>query len=72
MRFLRRKKFVVHKQMQLGLLLHSFLYVIVVVSIIGMTLFLPLAMELNNTEEYSEQTLQVADRILAKVREDLV
>ena len=63
MRFLRRRKFIVNRELQISLLRNSFLYVLLFVAVIGVVLFVPLLAELTESEIVSERTLQVGNQI---------
>ena len=63
MRFFRRRKFVVNRDLQIALLRNSFLYVVLFVAVIGVVFFVPLLAELTETESASERTLQVGNQI---------
>ena len=63
MRFLRRRKFIVNRELQISLLRNSFLYVLLFVAVIGVVFFVPLLAELTESEIASERTLQVGNQI---------
>jgi methyl-accepting chemotaxis protein len=63
MRFLRRRKFIVNRELQISLLRNSFLYVLLFVAVIGVVFFVPLLAELTESESASERTLQVGNQI---------
>ena len=60
----RRRKFVLHRKLQLMLLIMSFLYVILFCIIVGMCLFIPLMMELDKSYRGSDEDFVAAERIL--------
>jgi len=64
MKFFRRRKFVVNKNLQLSLLIISFFYVILFLVVIGSILFIPLMIELDKADFYSDQAFQAASKIL--------
>jgi methyl-accepting chemotaxis protein len=63
MRFFRRRKFIVNRELQISLLRNSFLYVLLFVAAIGVVFFVPLLAELTESESASERTLQVGNQI---------
>lgn len=63
MRFFRRRKFIVNRELQISLLRNSFLYVLLFVAVIGVVFFVPLLAELTESESASERTLQVGNQI---------
>lgn len=63
MRFLRRRKFIVNRELQISLLRNSFLYVLLFVAVIGVVFFVPLLAELTESESAADRTLQVGNRI---------
>ena len=63
-RMFRRRKFVLHRKLQLMLLIMSFLYVILFCIIVGMCLFIPLMMELDKSYRGSDEDFVAAERIL--------
>ena len=63
MRFFRRRKFIVNRDLQISLLRNSFLYVLLFVAVIGVVFFVPLMAELTETERASERTVQVGNQI---------
>jgi len=63
MRFFRRRKFIVNRELQISLLRNSFLYVLLFVAVIGVVFFVPLLAELTESESASERTVQVGNQI---------
>jgi len=63
-RFFKRRKFLVHKKFQLTFIIVSFSYVILFCAVMGTCLFIPLMMELDESEIGSAQALEAAKRIL--------
>ena len=63
MRFFRRRKFIVNRELQISLLRNSFLYVLLFVAVIGVVFFVPVLAELTESESASERTLQVGNQI---------
>lgn len=63
MRFFRRRKFIVNRDLQITLLGNSFLYVLLFVAVIGVVFFVPLLAGLTETESASERTVQVGNQI---------
>ena len=63
MRLLRRRKYIVNRDLQISLLRNSFLYVLLFVAVMGVVFFVPLLAELTETESASERTLQVGNQI---------
>jgi len=64
MRFLRRRRFLINRPLQLRLLSNSLLQVLLFVVVTSVSLFLPAMIELQNAEDYSEKTVQAANQIL--------
>jgi len=64
MQFLRRRRFLINRPLQLRLLSNSLLQVLLFVVITAVSLFLPSMIELRNLEDYSEKTVQAANQIL--------
>jgi len=63
MRFLRRRKYIVNRDLQVSLLRNSFLYVLLFVAVIGVVFFVPLLAELTETGSAGERTVQVGNQI---------
>jgi len=63
MRFLRRRKFIVDRDLQIALLRNSFLYVLLFVAVIAVVFFVPLMAELTDAESQSARTVQVHNQI---------
>ena len=63
MRFFRRRKFVVNRDLQIALLRNSFLYVLLFVAVIGVVFIIPLVEGLVDTESGSARTVQVGNQI---------
>jgi len=63
MRFLRRRKYIVNRDLQVSLMRNSFLYVLLFVAVIGVVFFVPLLEELKETESAVERTVQVGNQI---------
>lgn len=63
MRFFRRRKFIVNRELQISLLRNSFLYVVLFVAVIGVVFFVPLLAELTGAESASAGTVQVGNQI---------
>jgi methyl-accepting chemotaxis protein len=63
MRFFRRRKFIVNRDLQMALLRNSFLYAFLFVLVIGEVFFVPLMAELTDAESPSETSVQVANQI---------
>ena len=63
MRFFRRRKFVVNRDLQFALIRNSFFYVLLFVAVIGVAFFVPLLAELAETQNPSERTVQMASQI---------
>jgi methyl-accepting chemotaxis protein len=63
MRFFRRRKFIVNRELQISLLRNSFLYVLLFVAVIGVVFFVPLLTELTQSESTSERTVQMGNQI---------
>ena len=63
MRFFRRRQFIVNRDVQIGLLCNSFLYVLLFVVVIGVVFFVPLMGELIDGENSSATTVQVSDQM---------
>ena len=63
MRFFRRRKFIVNRELQMSLLRNSFLYVVLFVAVIGEVFFVPLLAELTEAESASAGTVQVGNQI---------
>jgi hypothetical protein len=63
-RILRRRKFVVNRKLQLKLVIISFSYVILFCAVMGTYLFIPLMMELDQSEIGSARALLATNRIL--------
>ena len=63
MRFFRRRKFVVNRDLQMTLLRNSFLYVLLFVAVIGVVFVIPLVEGLADTEGASTGTSQVGNQI---------
>jgi methyl-accepting chemotaxis protein len=64
MRFLRRRKFIVNRDLQVALLRNSFLYVLLFVAVIGVVFFFPLMAELTGTGSLSQRTVQAGKQML--------
>lgn len=64
MKMFRRRKFVINKSLQYNLLFTSLLYAILFLVVVGASLFVPLIVELEKAEDFSEKTLQAANLIL--------
>jgi len=63
MRFFRRRRFIVNRELQMSLLRNSFLYVVLFVAVIGVVFFVPLMTELTQSESTSAGTVQVGNQI---------
>jgi methyl-accepting chemotaxis protein len=63
MRFFRRRRFIVNRDLQIALLRNSFLYVLLFVAVIGVVFFVPLLAELAETKSTSERAVQVGNQI---------
>jgi len=63
-RILKRRKFLVHRRLQLRLMIISFSYLILFWAVMGMYLFIPLMVGLDKSEIGSGKALVVANRIL--------
>ena len=63
MRFFRRRKFIVNRDLQIALLRNSFLYVLLFLAVIGVVFFVPLMAELTGTGSLSERTVQAGKQI---------
>ena len=63
MRFFRRRKFIVNRDVQIALLRNSFLYVLLFVAVIGVVFFVPLMADLIDTESPSARTVQVQNQM---------
>lgn len=61
---LRRKRYLIDKKLQLGLLVYNVVYFLIIVSVIGVGLFLPLVIELSDGNLDIMQQGVVADKIL--------
>ena len=64
MKFLRRRKFIINKDLQYSLLIISFFYLLLFFVVVGSILFVPLMIELDSADYYSEQAFQTASKIL--------
>ena len=64
MRFFRRRKFVINKDLQYSLLIIPLFYLLLFSVVIGSILFVPLMIELDKAEVYSKQAFQAASKIL--------
>ncbi len=63
MRFLRRRQFIVNRDIQIRLLCNSFLYVLLFVAVIGVVFFVPLMAELADAESPSARTIQLGNQM---------
>ena len=63
MRFFRRRKYIVKRDIQIALLRNACLYVLLFLAVIGTVFFVPLTVGLQKTEGASETTVQVVDQI---------
>ncbi len=63
-RILKRRSFVVHRKLQITLVVMSFSYVILFCVVMGVYLFIPLMMELDNSDIGSAAALLATNRIL--------
>jgi len=63
MRFFRRRRFIVNRDVQIALLRNSFLYLLLFVAVIGIVFFVPLMAELTGTENPSERTVPLGDQM---------
>jgi methyl-accepting chemotaxis protein len=61
---LRRKRYLIDKKLQLRLLVYNIIYFLIIVSVIGVGLFLPLVIELSDGNLDIMQQGVVADKIL--------
>jgi methyl-accepting chemotaxis protein len=61
---LRRRKFVINKSLQYHLLFISLLYAVLFLVVVGVSLFIPLMVELERAEDASEKALQASNLIL--------
>jgi len=64
MRFLRRRRYLINRPLQVRLLWNSLFQVFLFVVVTAVSLFLPSMIELRNLEDYSEKTVQAANQIL--------
>lgn len=62
MRFFRRRKFIVNREIQIALLRNSCLYILLFLGVIEAVFFVPLTVGLQETEGASETTVQVVIR----------
>jgi hypothetical protein len=62
--FLRRRRFVVNRQLQFGILLTSIAYVVFLVVVVSFALFTPLVLQLRHPDDYSVATSDAALQIL--------
>jgi len=63
MRFFRRRQFIVNRDIQIGLLFNSFLYVLLFVAVIGVAFFVPLMAQLTDAESPSARTVQAGNHM---------
>ena len=63
MKFLKRRKFIVNRDLQIVLLRNSFLYVLLFVAVVGVVFVVPLMTELTETVSASERPVQVSNHI---------
>jgi hypothetical protein len=63
MRFFRRRKFIVNRDLQIALLRNSFLYVLLFVVVIGVIFFVPLMAELIEMQSVSARGVQLGNEI---------
>ena len=63
-RLLKRRRFVVHRKLQITLAIMSFSYVILFCVVMGAYLFIPLMMELDNSDPGSARAILATNRIL--------
>ncbi len=63
MRFFRRRKFFVNRDLQMALLRNSFLYVLLFVAVIGVVFIIPLVEGLTDTEGAFQRTVHVGKQI---------
>ncbi len=64
MKFFRRRKFIINKDLQYSLLIISFFYLLLFLVVVGSILFVPLMIELDQADYYSDQAFQAANKIL--------
>jgi methyl-accepting chemotaxis protein len=64
MRFFRRRKYIVNRELQIALLRNSFLYVLLFVAVIGVVFFVPMMAEWTDTGGPSARAAQVNKQIL--------
>lgn len=64
MKFFRRRKFVINKNLQYSLLIISFLYLLLFFVVMGSILFVPLMIELDKAYDYSDEAFQAASKML--------
>ena len=62
--FLRRRRFLINRPLQISLLLNSLLHVFFFVAVTAVSLFLPPMLELRHFEAHSEKTVQAANQML--------
>jgi len=63
MRFFRRRQFIVNRDIQIGLLFNSFLYVLLFVAVIGVAFFVPLMAQLTDAESPSARTVKAGNHM---------
>jgi methyl-accepting chemotaxis protein len=63
MRFFRRRKFIINRDLQISLLSNSFLYVLLFVAVVGVVFFVPLMAELADKPSPSVKIIQVNGQI---------
>jgi hypothetical protein len=63
-RFFKRRRYIIHRKLQLTLIIISLSYVIFFCAVIGTYLFIPLMIELDKSDIGSDQALVAAKRIL--------
>lgn len=64
MRFFRRRKYIVNRELQIALLRNSFLYVLLFVAVIGVVFFVPMMAEWTDVDSPSARTARVNSQIL--------
>jgi methyl-accepting chemotaxis protein len=64
MSFLRRRRFLINRPLQLTLLWNSLLHVILFVTVTAVALFVPSMIELRSIEDYSQNKLEAANHLL--------
>ncbi len=62
--FLRRRRFLINRPLQIRLLLNSLLHVFLFVTVTALSLFLPPMLELRHFEVHSQKTVQAANQML--------